>query len=57
MSQYRVELRGDVREVYIVEADSPEQAREQWAGGFLFLTECSGMDVESVREVYIVEAS
>lgn len=48
MAQYRVEMSGEAREVYIVEADTPQQAAEQWSTGYLFVQECSGMGVESV---------
>jgi hypothetical protein len=33
MTTYRVELRGDVREVYTIEADSAEDAAAQWQRG------------------------
>jgi hypothetical protein len=46
---YLVELRGEVREVYTVEADSEEEAREIWADGILEISEAYGMGVESVR--------
>lgn len=49
MTAYRVELRGDAREVYTVEADSPEEAEEFWHTGTLDLTECSGMEVQRVE--------
>jgi Zn-finger nucleic acid-binding protein len=48
---YRVELRGESREVYAVEADSADEAREVWAErGTLEVQECYGMGVESVEE-------
>lgn len=50
MSLYRVELRGDCREVYYVDADSPEDAAENWHTGQHDLTECYGMEVEKVEE-------
>lgn len=50
MAQYLVELRGEAREVYVVEAESEDDARENWQQGTLDLTECYGMGVESVRE-------
>ena len=50
MSLYRVELRGESREVYYVDADSPEDAYENWHTGHLELTECYGMEVDSVTE-------
>jgi hypothetical protein len=50
MTTYRVELRGDVREVYTIEADSPEDAAARWQEGDLYLSEASGMEVHSVTE-------
>lgn len=50
MARFEVELRGDSREVYEVEAESEEQARQCWHEGELILSEVFGMGVESVRE-------
>lgn len=50
MALYRVELRGESREVYYVDADSPDDARENWHTGQLDVSECYGMGVESVTE-------
>ena len=50
MSLYKVELRGESREVYYVEADSPEAAAENWHTGQIDLTECYGMEVEKVTQ-------
>lgn len=50
MTEYRVELRGESREVYYVEADSPEEAAEIWHTGTLDISECYGMEVERVEE-------
>ncbi len=50
MKTYRVELCGESREFYAVEAESPEDARENWHNGRLYLSECYGMDVASVEE-------
>ncbi len=47
--QYLVELRGDSREVYVVEADTEEEARAHWWAGWLSIQESSGMVVTSVR--------
>ena len=47
---YLVEMHGDVREVYAVDADSPEEAREAWAYGDLVVSEASSMEFYSVRE-------
>jgi hypothetical protein len=49
MTTYRVELRGDVREVYTIEADSAEDAAARWHEGDLYLSEASGMEVLSVE--------
>lgn len=50
MTVYRVELRGDVRELYVVIADSPEDARRRWQEGDLYLSEASSMEVYAVEE-------
>ena len=50
MTWYTVELRGDVREVYDVEASSADEARANWYNGILRVSEAEGMDVVSVRE-------
>lgn len=44
MPDYRVELHGDVREVYIVEAGSPEEAMANWATGTLLVQESQGCE-------------
>jgi hypothetical protein len=46
---YRVELRGEARELFTVKADSPEEARERWAEGSSYLLEASSMEVVSVE--------
>ena len=50
MTAYLVEMHGDCCEVYLVEADSPEEARENWFNGGLIVQESEGMDFYSVRE-------
>lgn len=50
MKTYRVELRGESREIYYVEAESEDDARENWYTGELAVSECYGMDVEKVEE-------
>jgi hypothetical protein len=47
--QYLVEMVGEAREVYIVEAESEDEARANWMNGFHQITEASGMEVVSVR--------
>jgi hypothetical protein len=49
MKDYRVEMTGSCREVYIVEASSEQEARETWMNGHWQLTEAFGMEVASVR--------
>lgn len=49
MPQYRVTMTGESREVYIVEADSADDARDNWQSGFLIVQESSGMDLDSVE--------
>lgn len=48
MAQYLVELTGEAREVFMVEADSPEEAEANWADGHSVVLEASGMSVASV---------
>ena len=45
-----VELAGESREVYVVDAETEAEARERWADGALIVSEASGMGVVSVRE-------
>ena len=45
-----VELRGDVRELYLVEADSAEEAKKRWSEAPLYLSESSSMEIYSVTE-------
>lgn len=49
LRQYVVELTGDCREVYIVEAQSEQEARENWMNGHHQVTEAYNMEVASVR--------
>jgi hypothetical protein len=49
MPTYRVELRGDARELFTIEASSPEDAAERWHEGDSYLLEASGMEVVSVE--------
>ncbi len=48
MNVYLVETIGEAREVYAVEAESEQDARENWMHGSLQVSEASGMEVESV---------
>ena len=41
---YIVEMHGDVRELYLVQASSREEAQENWADGDLVLAEASSME-------------
>ena len=50
MSTYRVELTGEAREVYYVEAEDAEDAAQNWSQGDHELTEAFGMEVTSVTE-------
>jgi hypothetical protein len=47
MAWFKVELRGECREVYEVEADSEEEAMSYWAEGHHVITEAEGMEVVS----------
>lgn len=46
---YRIECTGEVREVYLVEAESEEEARAEWAEGELIVQESIGVEPVSVR--------
>lgn len=50
MAEYVVECIGEVREVYIVEADSPEDAMARWHEGTLELSEASSVEPVAARE-------
>lgn len=50
MTLYRVEMECDAREVYIVEAETPELAAEHWDDGDRILTEVSAGTVVKVTE-------
>ena len=50
MTQYSVEMRGEGREVYIVEAESAEEARANWFDGFLQVSEIYGCEVYAVTK-------
>lgn len=50
MTEYKVTLTGEAREVYIVEAESADEAMARWETGWLESTTCFGMDVDSVEE-------
>jgi hypothetical protein len=45
-----VELRGESREVYYIEAENEDDARENWWKGTLDVSECYGMGVDKVEE-------
>lgn len=47
---YLVEMHGESREVYEIEASSAEEAREKWFEGSLVVQESSSMEFYSVRE-------
>lgn len=49
MSIYRVECRGQVREVYLVEASSEEEARKNWCEGELLISEANDVWPESAE--------
>lgn len=46
---YRVECQGEVREVYIVRASSPEDAMARWHEGDLAVSEAYGVDAVSAE--------
>lgn len=49
MAQYRVEVTGEVRELYVVEADSPEEAMANWHLGTHVLSEAQTMEPVSAE--------
>ncbi len=51
MAQYVVKLRGECREVYFVEAESEDEARENWASGWYQTTVSQDMEVVSVDKM------
>ena len=54
MSEYVLEVRGDAREIYAVEADSEEEARALFEAGEVTeptLVEVSGVEIVSIEEV------
>jgi hypothetical protein len=50
VTEYLVTLYGQAREVYIVTAESLEDARERWHEGDLYVSEASSMEVAFVEE-------
>jgi hypothetical protein len=50
MRAYLVTMTGESREVYSVEADSPEDAAARWQEGSLVVQESSSMEFYSVEE-------
>jgi hypothetical protein len=50
MKTYLVEMHGESREVYYVQAETEEDARENWMEGDLMVQESSSMEIYSVRE-------
>lgn len=49
MPAWLVELRGEAREVFAVEAETEEEARERWYEGHSQVLEASSMEVVSVE--------
>ena len=51
MASYRVEMQGECREIYDVEADSEEEAMANWSSGILWLSEATSMEpVSALKE-------
>ena len=44
MAQWTVEVEGTARELYVVDADTEEEAMENWHTGTLFLSEASSCE-------------
>lgn len=51
MPIYLVECHGEARELYHVEADTPEEAMTNWHTGQLHLSEASGMEPVTAEHV------
>lgn len=49
MPTYRIETETTGREVYLVDADSPEEAQQDWSGGSLLVSEVMSSEVSSVQ--------
>lgn len=47
---FRVEMTGEVREVYRVMAETAEEAEDLWMDGKLVLSESMGMELAEVTE-------
>jgi hypothetical protein len=50
MAEYLVTLEGLSREIYVVEADSPEEAEANWMFGAVYAQEAYFMEVTDVRK-------
>ena len=50
MKEFMVEMHGDVREIYVVTAETAEEAAENWSSGHLYLSESSSLELYSVTE-------
>lgn len=50
MPEYTVEVHGEVRELYTVQAESVADAKDRWTEGDLFLSESSGCWVYDVTK-------
>ena len=50
MKEFMVEMHGDVREIYVVQAETAEEAAENWATGDMYLSESSSLELYSVTE-------
>lgn len=50
MGNYLVEMHGEVREVYAVQAESEAEAIANWSTGELVISEAEGMEFYSLRE-------
>ena len=50
MKQWRVECHGEAREVYVVEAETAEEAMQKWGEDEPIVSECSDMEPISAVE-------
>lgn len=50
MTTFRVETATTGREVYLVDAETPEEAKQNWAEGSLLVSEVMSSEVETVTE-------
>lgn len=51
MPGFEITMRGESREVYYIEAETEDEAREFWSTGQLMLSENTSMEFDSIEEL------